>query len=260
MPPTHRPRKRFGQHFLTDSHVIVRILDAIRPSEQDHIVEIGPGQGALTDALANRARRLTLVELDRDLVGRLQQRYAQHEHVDIISADALTVDFTAFGDRLRIVGNLPYNISTPLLFHLRQSAHHVSDMHFMLQKEVVDRIAATPGSKHYGRLSVMLQCCFDTTSLFDVGPDAFNPPPKVNSSIIRLSPLAIVDPATQTQAFADLVLQAFSQRRKTIRNSLRQQLSVAQISAAQVDPGARPETLSVADFARLCACAIANSE
>ncbi|MEO0575844.1 MAG: 16S rRNA (adenine(1518)-N(6)/adenine(1519)-N(6))-dimethyltransferase RsmA [Pseudomonadota bacterium] len=256
----HRPRKRFGQHFLTDPHAIMRILDAVNPTAKDHIVEIGPGQGALTDALARHAQTLTLVELDRDLVKRLQRRYEAHEHVQIVSADALTVDFAALGESLRIVGNLPYNISTPLLFHLRASARRTVDMHFMLQKEVVDRIAATPGSKHYGRLSVMLQCCFDTLSLFDVGPEAFDPPPKVNSSVIRLTPKDAVDPMTQTAAFADLVLQAFSQRRKTIRNSLRQQLSIAQIIAADVDPGARPETLSVQDFARLSACGTADSE
>ncbi|MEL6869216.1 MAG: 16S rRNA (adenine(1518)-N(6)/adenine(1519)-N(6))-dimethyltransferase RsmA [Pseudomonadota bacterium] len=253
----HRARKRFGQHFLTDPQAIDDILRAINASSDDHIVEIGPGQGALTNALAQRAGQLTLVELDRDLVARLQQRYVGHPHVTIVSGDALKVDFSALGSSLRIVGNLPYNISTPLLFHLSAALAHTTDMHFMLQKEVVDRICATPGNKQYGRLSVMLQCCFEPLALFDVGPAAFDPPPKVDSAVIRLTPRAQIAPITRTPLFERLVRDAFSQRRKTIRNTLRQHLSAEQIVAAGADPQARAETLDVGQFVQLTAAASA---
>ncbi|MEM7611633.1 MAG: 16S rRNA (adenine(1518)-N(6)/adenine(1519)-N(6))-dimethyltransferase RsmA [Pseudomonadota bacterium] len=247
----HRPRKRFGQHFLTDSRVVDDILTAIQPRKDEHVVEIGPGRGALTQSLARYAGRLTLIELDRDLVSHLRRLYAQVEQVEIISADALEVDYTELGSNLRVVGNLPYNISTPLLFHLAAHASVVRDMHFMLQKEVVDRIVAEPGSKAYGRLGVMLRARLTATHLFDVAPDAFDPPPRVQSAVVRLNPalqpLQLDDP----ERFASVVTQAFSQRRKTLRNTLKGTFSADELVAQQIDPQARAETLSAAQFARL---------
>lgn len=257
--PAHRARKRFGQHFLTDSGVIRRILEALAPSAEDHIVEIGPGLGALTDALARRAGTLTLLEIDRDLIQELAARYRDLDHVDIIPGDVLEADWLALSQNrkkpFKLIGNLPYNISTPLLFRLTDATAAFSEAVFMLQKEVVDRIVAPPGSKIYGRLSVMLQCRFNAEALFDVPPECFDPPPKVMSSVVRLAPLASVDPRTVDPVFAELVTQAFSQRRKTIRNSLKHFLDAGAIEAQDIDPAARPETLSGSDFAALAAAA-----
>jgi 16S rRNA (adenine1518-N6/adenine1519-N6)-dimethyltransferase len=246
-----RARKRFGQHFLTAPGVIDSILSAIRPSQHDHVIEIGPGRGALTDGLVRLAGRVTLVELDRDLVELLRRRYGAHQHVDIVSGDALDIDYAALGDDLRLVGNLPYNISTPLLFHLAGQIGHIRDMHFMLQKEVVDRITAEPGNKAYGRLTVMLACVLDAVPILDVPPEAFDPPPRVQSAVVRLQPRSAPIVTTDPDAFARLVTQAFSQRRKTLRNSLRQLADEAQMRAAGIDPAQRAETLSPEDFARL---------
>lgn len=247
----HRARKRFGQNFLVDTFAISQVLGAIDATGDEHVVEIGPGQGALTDWLVKKAKKLTLIEIDRDLVDILMKRYAHEKHVEIISADALKTDFSTIGRSLRVVGNLPYNISTPLLFHLSQYAEHIVDMHFMLQREVVQRIVAPPGSKTFGRLSVMLQSQFETESLFDIGPEAFDPAPKVWSAIVKMKPLEDRPDIHSSKKFSELVTQAFSQRRKTLRNSLKNLMSAEQISAAGVDPGARPETLSVAAFAVL---------
>ncbi len=248
----HRTRKRFGQHFLTDPGIIDAIVRAVHPGDDDVIVEIGPGQGAITDPLARNAGHLHLVELDRDLVARLQSRYADTAKVSVHEGDALAFDFAALGDRLRIVGNLPYNISTPLLFHLLRFRDRIVDMHFMLQKEVVDRMAAEPGSKAYGRLGIMLRCYLAVEPLFDVPPDAFQPPPQVMSAVVRLDPLP---PGTydidNDNALSSLVATAFMQRRKTLRNALRHEAGTADFDALGIDPGLRPEQVPIGDYVRL---------
>ena len=245
---THRPRKRFGQHFLIDHGIIEAIVRAIAPTPTDHVVEIGPGQRALTDGLSQIAGRLSVIEIDRDLVGALRSTYADKSHVTVIEADALSQDFSAIGPQLRVVGNLPYNISTPLLFHLLEHENVIHDMHFMLQKEVVDRIAANPCEKAYGRLSVMIGCSLTAEALFDVPPDAFNPPPKVQSAVVRLVPKPANERLGQSPCFNELVKQAFSMRRKTLRNSLRDWLSAQDIESFGIDPTRRTETLSVQEF------------
>lgn len=253
LPP---PRKRFGQHFLHDPRVLDRIVAAIAPAPDQHLVEIGPGRGALTERLVGRCRRLDLVELDRDLAAMLLCRYRQHADVGVWQADALDFDFRGLastGLPLRVVGNLPYNISTPLLFHLYAQSDVVSDMHFMLQKEVVDRLAATPGSKVYGRLSVMTALHCRVERLFDVAPGAFTPPPRVMSAVVRLVPHAAQPDVHVIRRIGTLVAKAFGQRRKTLRNSLGPVLNEAAIRAAGIDPGARPETLDLAAYQRLAA-------
>ncbi len=248
----HRARKRFGQHFLSDWGVIDAIVRAISPSEDDILVEIGPGQGAITEPLAERAGHLHVIELDRDLVAQLRERYGNRDNVTVHEADALQFDFASLGKNLRIVGNLPYNISTPLLFHLLKFRDAIVDMHFMLQKEVVERMAADPGTKAYGRLGIMLGCYLHIESLFDVGPEAFSPPPAVTSAVVRLDPLPpgtfeIVD----EQRLSTLVATAFMQRRKTLRNSLRNEAGNHDFEAAGIDPGQRPEQIPIADYVRL---------
>ncbi|MDE2071096.1 MAG: 16S rRNA (adenine(1518)-N(6)/adenine(1519)-N(6))-dimethyltransferase RsmA [Gammaproteobacteria bacterium] len=253
----HRPRKRFGQHFLHDRNVIRKILLAINPQPGDTLIEIGPGLGALTLPLLERCGRLTAVELDRDVIPRLQAAAEGKGELQVIQADALKTDFGAFapaGGKIRLVGNLPYNISTPLLFHLLDYAAAITDMHFMLQKEVVRRMAAAPGGKDYGRLTVMLAARGRVQPLFSIGSGAFTPAPKVESAFVRLipyitPPFEIADRAH----FAQLVSQAFSRRRKTLRNALRGLRDDAAIRAAGLDPMARPETLSAGDYARLAA-------
>ncbi|OBS10145.1 16S rRNA (adenine(1518)-N(6)/adenine(1519)-N(6))-dimethyltransferase RsmA [Acidihalobacter prosperus] len=249
---SHVPRKRFGQHFLHDHQVIERIAAAIAPRAEDALIEIGPGEGALTAALLARIDRLDAVELDRDLVPRLRTRFGGR--LDVHEADALRFDFAALAPAqgLRIVGNLPYNISTPLIFHLLEAAPHIRDMTFLLQREVVQRLAATPGSKPYGRLSVMVQYRCRAESLFEVGPGAFTPPPKVDSALVRLTPWpAPPHPAQDPRLFARLVEQAFSQRRKTLGRALRGQVEAEDFAQAGIDPVRRAETLSVAEFVAL---------
>lgn len=254
-PIPHRPRKRFGQHFLHDPNVLRRIVAAIRPAPGDHVVEIGPGLGALTRPLLAAAGALDVVELDRDLLEPLRAHCAGVGALRIHQADALTFNFAALrgdGPLLRVTGNLPYNISTPLLFHLLAQIEHLHDLHFMLQKEVVDRMAAGPGEEAYGRLSVMLQYRCRVEPLFAVGPGAFRPPPKVWSAVVRLVPRETSPVAVwNEQRFAEVVRLAFAQRRKTLRNSLHGVLDAAQIRAAGVDPGVRPETLGLEAFAAL---------
>ncbi|HEY5642378.1 MAG TPA: 16S rRNA (adenine(1518)-N(6)/adenine(1519)-N(6))-dimethyltransferase RsmA [Woeseiaceae bacterium] len=248
----HRARKRFGQHFLTDPGVIDAIIDAIHPTVDDTIVEIGPGQGAITATLARTAGHLHAIELDRDLAARLRADYSGAGNVTIHEADALAFDFSRLGRGLRIVGNLPYNISTPLLFHLLAFRDSITDMHFMLQKEVVERIVAAPGSKAYGRLGIMLGCHLHAESLFDVGPESFDPPPEVTSAVVRLDPLP---PGTHEirdeRALSTLVATAFNQRRKTLRNALKKLVTDADIVAAGIDPGLRPEQVDIAAYIRL---------
>jgi 16S rRNA (adenine1518-N6/adenine1519-N6)-dimethyltransferase len=248
----HRPRKRFGQHFLRDPGVIDAIVRAIDPQPGDTIVEIGPGHGAITEPLAKKAGKLHCIELDRDLAAALRRRFGASERVSIHEADALSFDYCELGDSLRIVGNLPYNISTPLLFHLIDSRDCIVDMHFMLQKEVVDRMTADPGSKAYGRLGIMLGCHLDVEALFDVGPQCFDPPPAVVSAIVRLAPLGSDRPAIDNEKLLGrLVATAFSQRRKTLRNALKTLLDESELRSLGVDPGKRPETLPIADYVTL---------
>ncbi len=250
----HTPRKRFGQNFLHDPVIIGRIVQAINPRPGDAMVEIGPGQGAITLPLLQAAGKLDVVELDRDLVGPLADKCRDLGTLTVHNADALSFDFCTLsaGRPLRIVGNLPYNISTPLLFYLLEQHACIEDMHFMLQKEVVERMAARPGTGSYGRLGVMLQYRCQVMPLFTIGPGAFNPPPRVESAFVRLLPHARPPVAVDDETvFGDLVRQAFSQRRKTLRNTLRSVLDVDEISAAGVDPAARAETLGLAEFAEL---------
>lgn len=251
--PRHVPRKRFGQHFLHDPSVIERIVRAVNPQAGEPIVEIGPGLGALTDPLLKRAGQLDVVELDRDVIPLLLQRCQGLGTLRVHEADALRFDFVelASGARLRLVGNLPYNISTPLLFHLLDAADHIKDMHFMLQKEVVDRLVAQPGSASYGRLSVTVAARAHAEALFDVGAGAFQPPPKVTSAVVRLVPRHPDFETGKRQNFESVVAAAFGQRRKTLANALRGLLSAEQIRAVGIDPGLRAERLSPADFGQL---------
>lgn len=259
---SHRPRKRFSQNFLHDAHYVARIVAAIDPRAEDRIVEIGPGLGALTAPLVERAGHLTAVEIDRDLSARLRMRFTSQQ-LTLIEGDVLKLDWAALagGDArpLSIVGNLPYHICTPLLFALLPVAHRVRCQLFMLQKEVVDRIVAAPGGKDYGRLSVMLQFRYRVARLFAVPAGAFSPPPKVQSAIVRMEPIAEEElPAVDAEALARVVAAAFGRRRKTLRNALAPLLDEAQIRAAGVDPAARAETLPVAAFVALARQAAAS--
>jgi 16S rRNA (adenine1518-N6/adenine1519-N6)-dimethyltransferase len=249
----HRPRKRFGQNFLHDQGVIQRIVQAIQPRTGERLVEIGPGQGALTRQVLEHVEHMDAVELDRDLIPLLEQEFGPR--LEIHSQDALKFDFCRLvpeGGRLRVIGNLPYNISTPLLFHLMEGRHCIQDMHFMLQKEVVERLAAAPGSKAYGRLSIMVQYYCRVEKLFIVHPGAFYPPPKVDSAIVRLVPHAEPPVAVDSaDDLSQLVAQAFSQRRKTLRNTLKGLLDETEILACGIDPQLRPEQLSLPQFAAL---------
>lgn len=240
---SHRPRKRFGQHFLRDPGVVRRIVEAVAPAADDFIVEIGPGEGALTRPLAERAARLEAIEIDRDLAAALAA-----ERITVHVADALEFDFGQLPQGARIVGNLPYNISTPLLFHLARHAERLRDLHFMLQREVVERMVAQPSTPAYGRLSVMLQARFRMQKLFRVAAGAFRPPPRVESAVVRLVPLAApLD--REAPRFADVVRRAFSARRKTLRNAL--DLAPEELAALGIDARLRPENLSPADYVRI---------
>jgi 16S rRNA (adenine1518-N6/adenine1519-N6)-dimethyltransferase len=248
---THRPRRRFGQHFLHDPRVIARIVAAIDPRPGDAIVEIGPGQGALTAPLAERVPRLHVVELDRDLAERLVARYPA-DRVVVHPADALRFDFGALPAGLRVVGNLPYNISTPLLFRLAGFAPRLRDLHFMLQKEVIDRMVAAPSTPEYGRLSVMLQYRFEMAKLFDVGAGAFRPPPRVDSAVVRMVPRpAAAIGARDEPLLGRVVTAAFTKRRKTLRNALDGVIDADGLRALGIDPQLRPENLGVPDFVRI---------
>ncbi len=246
---SHIPRKRFGQHFLTDVALIDAIVDLIDPQPGDTLVEIGPGLGAMTLPLLERHKPLTVIELDRDLAARLRKR----DDVEVIESDVLKVDFKALaaakGARLRVVGNLPYNISTPILFHLLDAVDDIVDQHFMLQKEVVERMAAGPGSKDYGRLSVMLQWRYDIESVLDVPPEAFAPPPRVDSAIVRMQPLK-TPPALNPALLGELVASAFSQRRKLLRHSLGKWLAERGYSG-HFDLQRRAEEVPVDEFVAL---------
>lgn len=249
----YKTKKRFGQHFLHDHGVIQKLINEINPKPSDCIVEIGPGLGALTFPLLDKIEKLHVVEIDRDVIKRLEQK--NNPKLSIHGVDALTFDFDKLkkeDEQLRVVGNLPYNISTPLIFHLLESASTIKDMHFMLQNEVVQRITAQPGNKSFGRLSVMVQYHCETEYLFFVGPESFAPPPKVDSAILRLKPWK--EPpfkAEDEKLLSQLVAQSFSMRRKTLRNNLKKILSSEQIESVGIEPSLRAETLSVEDFVKL---------
>lgn len=249
----HQARKRFGQNFLHDQGIIGRIHQAIAAKEGDNMVEIGPGQGAITEGLLERCGQLQVVELDRDLIPILRTKFFNFPGLQIHQGDALQYDFAQLQSAgpLRIVGNLPYNISSPLIFHLIGFSSLVRDMHFMLQKEVVERLCAVPGNGDYGRLSIMVQYHCRAEHLFNVKPGCFHPAPKVESAIIRLTPIAPALAAKDSQLMAKLVKQAFSTRRKTIRNNLKPLLGDAMLEDLGIDPGLRPENLSVTDYVRL---------
>ena len=258
----HVARKRFGQNFLVAQDVIKNIVDAIAPRDDETIVEIGPGLGALTDPLLQRIAHLQVVEIDRDLIARLRSRYPV-ERLTIHAGDALEFDFGALKMEgpMKIIGNLPYNISSPLLFHLVAFSPLVAEMYFMLQKEVVDRMVAAPGSTDFGRLSVMLQYRYQMDCLFVVPPESFNPPPKVESAIVRMIPrkfdLSVgagntpLPTAIDESRFANLVMAAFSQRRKMLRNTLKAHINEADLAALGINPMARAEDIAVADYVRL---------
>lgn len=250
----HEAKKRFGQNFLTDDQIIDRIIASIRPQKTDELVEIGPGLGALTQHLLQDVATLNIIEIDHDLIPVLQKKF-KHDHLVIHEADALKFDYSTLAKsekKLRVVGNLPYNISTPLLFHLIHYAIYIEDMHFMLQQEVVDRICANPGNKDYGRLSVMIQYYCQTERLFTVPPEAFHPKPKVYSAIVRLKPwVKKPHEVSNIKLFEEIVAKAFSQRRKTLRNTLKNVVTPEQWQTLNIDPQLRAEMLSVEDFVRI---------
>jgi len=251
--PEHRARKRFGQNFLEDIGVISAIGNAISPQPNEHIVEIGPGLGALTSELIGRAKQLTLIELDRDLLPKLEHKFQEKDAWSILSADALEVDFSelAGAGQIRVVGNLPYNISTPLIFHLLEYANQIQDMHFMLQKEVVLRLTAKPGTGAWGRLSLMVQYFCDAEFLLEVPPEAFNPAPKVDSAVVRLTPRPPPYPAKDLNQLELVIKTAFAQRRKTLRNTLKSLFNAEQLIELGIDPSARAETLHLEQYVML---------
>jgi 16S rRNA (adenine1518-N6/adenine1519-N6)-dimethyltransferase len=254
MPRTqHQPRKRFGQHFLRDRSVVQRIVAAFHPAPADRVLEIGPGEGVLTAELAGRVGHLHVVEIDRDLAARLEEDFDPRQ-VTVQTGDALRIDLRALAGPLRVVGNLPYNVSTPLLFHLLAQAECILDMHFMLQREVVDRMVSQPSRPEYGRLSVMVQHRCLAVRLFTVPAGAFRPPPKVESAVVRLSPRPVEElSGVDEKRFAAVVTQAFSHRRKTLRNALGAEVDAGVLERLGIDPGLRPENLSFADYRRIAA-------
>jgi len=259
-PLNHKARKRFGQNFLHDNTIIERIIASIAATEKQHVVEIGPGKGALTEHLVHAAGKLDVIELDRDLIPILESRFSAHEHFSIHNIDALKFDFSKLIEskvrKLRLVGNLPYNISTPLIFHLLDNVSIIEDMHFMLQKEVVERLTASPNSKAYGRLSILVQYLCHAELLFIVPPGAFNPVPKVDSAVVVLTP-RIQRPDEEQLHHAEpeelsfIAKAAFAQRRKTLRNNMKKILTAEQITQCDIDPGRRAETLTISEFVAL---------
>ncbi len=261
----HVARKRFGQNFLHDPNIIERIISAIAATEAQHLVEIGPGKGALTEHLVSHAGKLDVIELDRDLIPVLEEKFLTCSNFTIYSSDALKFDYGSLlaegSQKLRLVGNLPYNISTPLIFHLLENVEIIEDMHFMLQKEVVERLTASPGTKTYGRLSILVQYLCHAEQLFIVPPGAFNPPPKIDSAIVQLTPRIQLNKSSQSHIqqlknaqLADLSFiakAAFAQRRKTLRNNLKKILTSEQITQCDIDPVRRAETLSINEFVAL---------
>ncbi|MCU7834170.1 MAG: 16S rRNA (adenine(1518)-N(6)/adenine(1519)-N(6))-dimethyltransferase RsmA [gamma proteobacterium symbiont of Taylorina sp.] len=251
----HKARKRFGQNFLHDPNIIQRIIQSIAVTDKQHIVEIGPGKGALTEYLVQLCAKLDVIELDRDLIPILEQQFEHCNNFQIHNADALQFDFSVLSqnNKLRLVGNLPYNISTPLIFHLLENISIIHDMHFMLQKEVVERLTACPGTKIYGRLSILVQYLCHAEQLFIVHPGAFSPAPKIDSAIIQLTPrthtASLVNATLDNLSF--VARSAFSQRRKTLRNNLKTILTPEQIMQCDIDPARRAETLNIDEFVKL---------
>lgn len=252
---SHKARKRFGQNFLHDHGVIRRIVACIGPKKGQRLVEIGPGKGALTEGIISVTEKMDVVELDRDLIPILKVNLFRFPELTVHEADAMKFDFTSLKtdeQSIRVVGNLPYNISTPLIFHLLSQADVIEDMHFMLQKEVVDRLAARPGDSLYGRLSVMSQYYCEVESLFIVGPESFDPAPKVDSAIVRMTPYKVLPyPVDNIKKLEDMVRVGFQQRRKTLRNNYKGVLDNDDFAALDIDPGLRPERLDVEDFVRI---------
>lgn len=247
----HIPRKRFGQNFLIDPYIIAEIIRVIQPHSQDRLIEIGPGLGAITGPLLDILDTLQVIEIDRDIVDHLKSTYAG-KNLIIHNCDALKFDFAELGNDLRIVGNLPYNISTPLLFHLARFCRHIRDMHFMLQQEVVARMVAEPSTPDYGRLSLMLQNRFEMGQLISVPPESFRPAPKVQSAVVWMRPRAVpIIPVECERLFADLITAAFSQRRKTLRNTLRGYLTTSDFERLTIDAGLRAENLTLEQFAAI---------
>jgi len=259
-----KARKRFGQNFLQDEMVIADIVGAIDPAADQHLVEIGPGHGAITQYLLPACQRMDVIELDRDLVPLLQQKFAYYDHLTIHEADALSFDYTTLVSAdapLRVIGNLPYNITTPLLFHLLAQSDCIADMCFMLQLEVVERICAQPGSKTYGRLSIMMQYQCEAVQLFTVPPEAFEPRPKVDSAIVYIKPLSVRLGGDMAIAALDkVVTQAFSQRRKTISNTLKSIMSLSVLETLNIDFKQRPETISVEQYVAITQAWLAEQE
>lgn len=248
----HSPRKRFGQNFLHDQQIIANIISAINPKADDNMLEIGPGLGALTLPLLNKVNHLYAVEIDRDLQEYLSNLPATHNKLEIISADALKVDYNQFGENLRVVGNLPYNISTPLLIQLLHYVSSIEDMYFMLQKEVVLRMCASPGTKAYGRLSVVLQYFCEVDYLFDVPAESFTPKPKVESAIVKLTPYKKIPyDFVQFEDLERIVANSFSMRRKTLINNLKKIISAEQLTDLRIDGTKRPEQISVSEYVQL---------
>ncbi|MGE5524298.1 MAG: 16S rRNA (adenine(1518)-N(6)/adenine(1519)-N(6))-dimethyltransferase RsmA [Rhodospirillaceae bacterium] len=254
----HTPRKRFSQNFLIDGTVVAAIVAAIAPRLDDNMVEIGPGKGALTRPLTERVAQLHVIEIDRDLAAALRERYAP-ERLLVHEGDALDFDFGKLGPRLRVVGNLPYHISTPILFRLVDCVHVLHDVHVMLQKEVVDRMVAPAGGSEYGRLSVMLQYYFDMENVLDVPPDAFYPQPKVMSSVVRMMPRAEKIAAKDAPMLQRIVTAAFAQRRKTLRNTLNAYLAAQDYAELGLDPRARAQELDVETFVKIADYVAARS-
>ncbi len=259
MKTQHIPRKRFGQHFLVDQNILNKIVNVFTPKEGQYIVEIGPGTGALTEKLLDKITTLTAVELDKDLIDHLQAKFGQNEtrSFEVIESDILKFDFSSLfktgvqNQKLRIIGNLPYNISTPLIFYLLEHIDIIEDMVFMLQKEVAMRLSAVPGNKHYGRLTIMSGIDFHCEPLFEVPPTAFNPPPKVDSTVIRMWPRDDHFQINCRESLSKIVTAAFSQRRKTIKNSLKHLVTDKQFKMASIDTSQRAENLRVEDFIAL---------
>lgn len=248
----HRPRKRFGQNFLQNQAIIDHIIASLHLQNQDKVIEIGPGMGALTRPLLQSLSQLIAIEIDRDLYTALKTGLAANYPLHLINQDALAVDYSQWGSGLRVIGNLPYNISTPLLLYLLSFIEYITDMHFMLQKEVVQRLAGKPGTKDYGRLSVMVQYHCEVDYLFDVPPDAFYPPPKVDSAIVRLSPYTVSPfKAVSRSCLQQVVAQAFSMRRKTIANNLKPYIKASDLAVLGIDPSLRPEQIPVSDYVEL---------
>ena len=249
---THRARKRFGQNFLHSQSIIQGIIMALNPQSTDKVVEIGPGLGALTKPLLEKLPHLIAIEIDRDLYAHLMDGSSASNRLELIQADALTVDYRQWGAPIRLVGNLPYNISTPLIFHLLEFVDCIQDMHFMVQKEVAERLVATPGSKQYGRVSIMVQICCDVELLLDVPPESFSPAPKVDSAVICLRPYhSSPYPTVDRHLLREVVARAFGMRRKTLANNFRNILTAEEFSSININPTARPEQIAINDYVRL---------